>query len=93
MERYYISHVKKDVHKVVTDVMLHFFNGQSLNSIGVRNIAHVIQLINSGESVYTTVWGYPEWKIGAEVIVIRNSFLKTNRNETDKDNLDNLIPL
>ena len=97
MERYYISQVKRDVHGVVTEVMLHFSNGQSLSKIGVKTTAFVVQLINSNNTVYTMLWAYPTWNTGAEVIVVRGAngqnFLRTNRNQTDRDNLDNLIPL
>lgn len=97
MERYYISQVKRDIHGIVTDVMLHYSNGQTLTKIGVKSTAFVIQLIDSNYSVYTMLWGYPSWNIGAEVSVFRiadgQRFLRTNRNQTDKDNLDNLIPL
>lgn len=97
MERYYISQVKKNIHGVVTDVMLHFSNGQTLSTLGVKNTAFVIQLINSGNSVYTMIWGYPTWQSGAEVSVVRSadgrSYLRTNRNQNDRDNLDNLFPL
>ena len=97
MERYYISHVKKDANGVVNEVMLHYSDGNNLSKIGVRTIASIIQLINSNYSVYTMLWGYPGWNIGAEVIVVRSAygqnFLRTNRNATDRDNLDNLIPL
>lgn len=98
MERYYITHVKKNVHGVVTDVKLHFFNGQSLSEVGIKSTAIVIQLITSGCSVYTAIWGYPDWQSGAEVTVVRSAdgrsyHLRTNRNQTDRDNLDNLIPL
>ena len=97
MERYYISQVKKNQNGVVTDVMLHYSDGQTLSSIGVRNVAFVVQLIASNNSVYTMLWGYPKWQTGAEVTVVRSAggqgYLRTNRNPTDRDNLDNLIPL
>lgn len=40
--------------------------------------------------------GLSKWQRGAKVHYIKkgsNEYLRTNRNSTDKDNLDNLIPL
>lgn len=93
---YLISHVRRDSNGVVTEVMLHEDKGEIVHKIGVKTKDEVISLLKKGYTVYTILWGYPKWNQGAEVGYVRNSngeYLRTNRNTTDKDNLDNLIPL
>lgn len=94
---YLISNVKKDSNGNVTQVMLHSDDGETVSKSGVKTKDEVIQLLKRGYSIYTIIWGYPKWVKGAEVGYVRNSngeeYLRTNRNSTDRDNLDNLIPL
>lgn len=91
---YLISHVKRNPSGIVTELMLHVDNGDTVTKIGVKTKDEIIILLKKGKTVYTTVWGYPKWNKGAEVSYLSNSngeYLRTNRNSTDKDNLDNLI--
>lgn len=93
---YLVSHVKRDSQERVTHVLLHEDNGDSVSRIGVKTKAEVIRLLKQGKSVITVNWGYPNWKKGANVSYVRGSngeFLRTDGNKTDRDNLDNMIPL
>ena len=93
---YLISHVKRDSQERVTHVFLHEDNGDTVSRIGLKTKDEVIKLLNQGKSVATIIWGYPNWKKGASVSHIKGSngdYLRTDRNKTDKDNLDNMIPL
>lgn len=93
---YLISQVKRNSSGIVIEVMLHEDNVESVSKIGVKTKDEVINLLKKGKTVYTILWSYPKWNKGAEVSYLKNSngeYLRTNRNSTDKDNLDNLIPL
>lgn len=93
---YLISQVERTSSGVVTRVMLHIDNGDTVGKIGVKTKDEVINLLKKGHRVNTILWKYPSWNNGAEVIYVRGSYgeyLRTNRNSTDEDNLDNLIPL
>jgi hypothetical protein len=93
---YLISQVKRNSSGVVIEVMLHEDNGDSITKIGIKTKDEVVNLLKKRKTVYTILWGYPKWNKGAEVSYLSNSngeYLRTNRNSTDKDNLDNLISL
>jgi hypothetical protein len=93
---YLISHVKRDSNGNVMKVLLHADNGDTTTSIGVKTKDEVVTLIKAGYSVKTILWGYPLWQKGAKVHIVKDNsgeYLRTKRNKTDRDNLDNLIPL
>lgn len=93
---YLISHVDRDSNGNVMKVLLHIDNGETVSSGGVRTKEEVIDLLKRGYSVETILWGYPKWQRGANVHYVKEGiteYLRTDRNKTDKDNLDNLIPL
>lgn len=39
----------------------------------------------------TIVWTYLKWSLGAKVEVVNSKYLRTNRDKTANNNLDNLI--
>lgn len=88
---YLISHVRQNEGRI-THVLLHVDNGETVSSGTVKTVREVILLINSGKTVKTIIWAYPKWNEGAVVTVV-GDYLRTNRDNTAKDNLDNLIPL
>ncbi len=93
---YLISQVAKDANGNISKVLLHIDNGDSVSVIGVRTKDEVIALLKKGYSVKTILWIYPKWLEGANVHYVSEysgEYLRTSRNTTDKDNLDNLIPL
>lgn len=93
---YLISHVNRDSNGNVVKVLLHTDYGETVSSGIVKTKDEVINLLKKGNSVETTLWGYPKWQRGAKVHYVKEGsyeYLRTNRNSTDKDNLDNLIPL
>lgn len=93
---YLISHVDRDSNGNVLKVLLHIDYGETASRGSVKTKNEVINLLKTGYTVETTLWGYPKWQRGAKVHYVTdgsNEYLRTNRNRTDKDNLDNLIPL
>ncbi|MDR6158162.1 hypothetical protein QF023_001678 [Chryseobacterium sp. SLBN-27] len=93
---YLISHVERDSNGNVLRVLLHIDNGDTVLKGYVKTKDEVIDLLKKGFTVETTIWGYPKWQRGAIVHYVRvgsYEYLRTNRNKTDKDNLDNLMLL
>ena|ERR1035437_5958925 len=93
---YLISHVQKDSKGRITHVLLHTDNGDTVEAGVIKSESEVIQKLKNGYTVKTILWGYPSWNMGAEVSYVSNSsgeFLRTNRDKTEKDNLDNLLLL
>lgn len=91
-----ISHVRHDEQNRITNVILHVDQGETV-SIGVSKTKdEVITLLKKGYEIETTTWNYPRWFRGAKVDYVRESngieYLRTLRNKTERDNLDNLIP-
>ncbi|WP_439480618.1 DUF3892 domain-containing protein [Chryseobacterium aquaticum] len=93
---YFISGVWKDSERI-THVMLHKKQPDGSLNCGIKaSEKHVVELLKKGERVCTITWKYPGWYIGAEVDYIesdKNEFLRTDRNDTAIDNLDNLISM
>ncbi len=87
---YVISGVWKNSGGVITHVFIHEKTPDDFKKGLKASGADVIKLINSKKIVYTITWDYPNWNWGAKVDVV-SSFLRTDRNKTAKDNLDNLI--
>jgi hypothetical protein len=94
---YLISHVKKDSNGVITHVVVHIDNGgDAIDGGTVKSESEIIQLLEDGYSVKTIMWEYPKWYEGAPVKRIKGQhkdFLRTERDQTAKDNLDNMIPM
>lgn len=93
---YLISHVKKDNLDRVTHVLLHTDNGESVSCIGTHSKDEVIALLKKNKKINTITWNYPNWNNGAAVGHVRyqwGEYLRTDRNKTEKDNLDNLPPI
>ncbi|MGY8911535.1 MAG: DUF3892 domain-containing protein [Flavobacteriales bacterium] len=93
---YLISHVRRDSNGNVTSVLMHEDKGESILQLGIKTKNDVITLIKKGYTFKTVIWGYPKWNKGADVHIVKignEEFIRTDRNKTGKDNLDNLIPL
>lgn len=92
---YFISGVWKDSEGRITHVMLHkaFNNGNFLMG-DKKKEKEVINLLKLKNKICVIVWNYPGWTREAKVEYVKDGnieFLRTNRNKTQKDNLDNLI--
>lgn len=90
---YLISQVKHDSKGVITHVLLHTDNGSTASGGVVKTKDEVIQILKNGYSIKTILWLYPNWGQGAIVTHVNGEYLRTDRDKTVKDNLDNLIPL
>ncbi len=93
---YLISHVRKTKSGVITDVLLHIDNGDSVSAGTIMTEGEVIALLKRGYTIKTIIWGYPKWNEGAIVGYVKGihgEFLRTDRDKTARDNLDNMIPL
>lgn len=91
---YFISGVWKDSEKI-TNVVLHkALNDGSFLKGEKKSEQEVISLLKKDYKICVIVWNYPGWTRMAEVEYVKTGnqeFLRTNRNKTEKDNLDNLI--
>jgi hypothetical protein len=94
---YFISGVWKDTSGKITHVMLHSVNEENNYSNGYKTSeANAIRIIKSDKQIMTITWAYPGWKKGAIVTVVSENgkeYLRTVPNATEKDNLDNSIPM
>jgi hypothetical protein len=93
---YLISSVEKDTKGNVVKVLLYKDHGEHISIIGIKTSAEVIALLKRNYTIKTILWMYPNWGMGAEVQIVNGKdgeYLRTNRNEWDEDNLDNLIPI
>jgi hypothetical protein len=93
---YLISHVRKNNAGGITQVLLHEDFGETVGSGSIKTEAEVITLLKKGQTVKTIMWRYPRWLEGANVSYIKGGngeFLRTDRDKTAEDNLDNMIPL
>ena len=98
MATFYVTGVWKTGDKI-THVMLHSINANNTLNKGVKTAEQtVINQINrvGGDIVYTLTWNYTDasWTTGAQVLVVREGYgeiLRTHRDKTVKNNLDNLI--
>lgn len=99
MATLYISGVWKSADKI-THVMLHSVGVNNILSRGTKTSEQsVIDRINkpgSVDIVYTIMWNYTDckWVTGSQVLVVREGYgeiLRTHRDKTVKNNLDNLL--
>ncbi|WP_428069743.1 DUF3892 domain-containing protein [Chryseobacterium gambrini] len=93
---YLISHIERDSNGNILRVLIHIDKGDTVSKGYVKTENEVIDLLKKGYKIETIIWDYPKWQRGANVHYVSvnsTEYLRTNRNETDKDNLDNLIPL
>lgn len=100
MADYAISGVWKDNNDVITHYAIHRktgANGNYLEKPQKYSKADAIALVATPQhSVYTTIWNYQtaKWYKGALIMVVgsgADSYLRTNADNTVKDNLDNLL--
>lgn len=79
----------------ISHVMLHVDSDSGFKRGIKTSEAEVIKLIKAGKSIFTMTWNYPDWHRGAEVTFEKTAFgefLRTEKNSTIKDNLDNSFP-
>lgn len=100
MADYVISGVWKDNNDVITHYAVHRktgFNGNYIEKPQKYTKGQAIALVsNPQNNVYTVIWNYSTalWSSGALIQVVgsgSNSYLRTNADNTVRDNLDNLI--
>lgn len=97
MAIYKISGVWKNMDNVITHYAFHTVCETSTSRAVKKTKADAIRLLETnGNSATTWLWGYinSKWKIGESVEVVNGSdgkFLRSNPNETKKDNLGHLI--
>lgn len=94
---FFISGVWKNSTGNITHVHLHKVNENNSFDIGKKvSESEVIKLLKLKNTIMTIIWQYPNWTLGASVEVVQSQFgeyLRTNRDKTAKDNLDNLIKM
>src|ERR1700737_2042205 len=95
---HFISGVWKTDAGVITDVFLHLNTATGFNAGRKTTEAAVIQLLKTNNTVMTLKWDYKTatWKRGAYVTVVKESskeFLRSVKDTTVEDNLDNMIKM
>ncbi len=99
MATYYISgiwmngdHISKVViHKLLPNKIIE--HGEHMTR------AQVVGLVNGQNSVYTMQWKYDgnHWTLGNAIVGLYPlngiNYIRTHKDATERDNLDNLIPL
>lgn len=92
---YFVTSVLKDKNNNISNLLIHLVSeNDHFGSGSLKSQTEVINLINQNWVFYTITWGYPNWNLGAKIEVINDKdgqYLRTNRDKTAKDNLDNLI--
>lgn len=95
---YFITGVWKTDAGVITDVFLHLNTPTHFESGKKTPEAAVIQLLKANKTVMTLKWNYmtASWKRDAYVTVVKEGnkeFLRTVKDATVEDNLDNMIKM
>lgn len=101
MAHYAISGVWKDTTGVITDYAIHLVTKHEtpgmvmINKAQKYSKAKAIELVASN-IIHTAVWNYTKqlWTLGAEVKSVGtfpNKYLRTEKDATVRDNLDNLL--
>lgn len=96
MATYYISGVWFTENNTITHVNLHPSSNNNLGK-GTKTVeSTVISLIENKHVVRTVTWNYTtaKWREGADVKVVElngKKYLRSQKDSTVRDNLDNLI--
>jgi hypothetical protein len=95
---YFISGVWKNDRGIITDVFLHLNTENGFKGGKKSTEASVIALLKANQTISTIRWDYSsaKWKRGASVIIVREGnteFLRTQKDATVIDNLDNMIKM
>jgi hypothetical protein len=96
MADYRISGVWKDNNGVITHYALHKPSTTGYYRAEKKTKSQVLSILDTGNTVKTWVWNYASssWKDGQTVHPVgtgSNRYLRTDRDNTQRDNLDNLI--
>lgn len=97
MAEYSISGVWKDVTGTITHYAIHASNSTTVFKGTKYSKAEAVALLSKPENTAETIiWNYENanWKVGAMIEVEGlgvNRYLRTRRDKTVRDNLDNLI--
>jgi hypothetical protein len=97
MAIYYVPAVWKNDNGVITHVVTKLLGTDGLARGMKRTVAEVVQLINSGNQLYTARYMYDQrWRRAAPIHVVTEggrTFLRSNHDSIETDNLDNMIPM
>lgn len=96
MADYRISGIWKDDNGVITHYAVHFPSNNGFYKAEKKTKDQVLAIFDAGHTAKTWIWNYTSgsWNIGQTVHVVGtrpNRYLRTDRDNTLKDNLDNLI--
>jgi len=92
---FFISGVWKNSNDRITHVLLHTVTNDTYFNRGIKKSeSEVVMVLKSGKIIFTINWQYPDWSLGANVMVVKDhngEYLRTSPNTKTQDNLDNLI--
>ncbi len=99
MAAYFVTGVWKNIRNEITHLYIHPINNNNRFTSGVKRAeVDVIRMINNGDTFSTITWNYISaiWDIGEPIrLVLRRdsgtTYLRTFRDQTITNNLDNLI--
>ncbi len=97
MADYYISKVKyNDEHTRIVAALVHpSVNGNVGEGIR-KSRTDIVTSINGGKAYKTIIWRDGQWRLGADVHVVRmgsGSYIRTDGNSIEADNLGDLPEL
>lgn len=97
MAIYYVPAVWKDDNGVITHIVTKLWSEDGLSKGTKRTVAEAVKLINSGNQLYTARYLYNQrWQRAAPIHVVNEgyiTFLRSNHDRVETDNLDNMIPM
>lgn len=94
MVQYYITGVWKDDNNVITHYAFHTYENKILSFADKKSKVAAISLLKRiGIPAKTLIWNYNDskWKIGEDVEVADENYLRSNPNNRKTDNLGHLI--
>ncbi len=96
MAKYYVSGIWTNSN-VITDLNVHLVT-ENVQTAKKHTLQKVIQMVEAGDNVFTTNWNYPSrrWTQGAKIHVVNErggKYLRSNHDKSEKDNLDNMLPM
>jgi hypothetical protein len=97
MAIYYVPAIWKDDNGVITHVITKLLSDGALSRGTRRTVAEAIQLISSGNQLYTARYLYNQkWRRAAPIHIVKEAsrtFLRSNHDNVETDNLENMIPM
>jgi len=98
MSTYYVPAIWHDGNKEITHVVAKLLQNDDTLAVGAKyTIAQIIRMIGNGDQFYTARYMYNKrWQKKAKINIVQrgnNYYLRSNHDNIEEDNLDNMIPM